>query len=545
MADKVIKLEKGLGAAARQTLDDANRAFDYASATSTPAVSLRDGPPPLSASVGPPKSTIRRSIDPRGTDSKEVERRANNDRGIRNKQSGEDANKELLLQLGLDPAAAPKSNRLPEIALSLDDYARGAATRRVPPPPPPSKRQREEAEVSEATRLREIKPKTTTERIAQAEIQQGVPENIVRQLSDFEVRLRTDKNVRLIDPTRGIPTGAFGSRDFLPLADPDTGAIIGYYKAGADHLIADIRGNIVEWSENPIEPSAIQPDDVVELAIGVGELTVVGKELVKIGGRRAAPLLAAAGRYVSKRTTRQLRNVTAALAVGLSKAAPVLANELGPRAAIIAEKEAATVVGEASTILGREAALVGEEAEKVTESIVRAPIAGAAEVRLAEAEYEAALKHVFPSHFLNPITRMVEGIGQRAASRAIDNPRFIQAVQQRNWTLAGTLFHSAAAAVAGALPASALPPGWKLEAERTLQSGLGGSRADVLLQGPSNEVVEFDWKTSGRSALSTSSRNEMIRHAGHIATNIGGTLTVQESRAWIDFVREVRPDLFN
>ena len=61
---------------------------------------------------------------------------------------------------------------------------------------------------------------------------------------------------------------------------------------------------------------------------------------------------------------------------------------------------------------------------------------------------------------------------------------------------------------------------------------------------PGGQVVEFAWKTSGMSALSTSSRREMVRHAGHIATNIGGTLSVQESRTWINFVREVRPDLF-
>jgi hypothetical protein len=173
-----------------------------------------------------------------------------------------------------------------------------------------------------------------------------------------------------------------------------------------------------------------------------------------------------------------------------------------------------------------------------------APIAGATEMRVTQVQYEAALQHVFASHYLNPITRTVEGIGQRAARLAVDNPRFIQAIQQRNWTLAGTLFHSAAAIEARAVLAAALPPGWTLEAEQTIQHGLGGSRADILLQGPKNEVVEFDWKTSGRSALSTPSRREMVRHAGHIAANIGGTLTVQESRTWVDFVREVRPGLF-
>ncbi|WP_169460988.1 hypothetical protein [Ktedonobacter racemifer] len=46
---------------------------------------------------------------------------------------------------------------------------------------------------------------------------------------------------------------------------------------------------------------------------------------------------------------------------------------------------------------------------------------------------------------------------------------------------------------------------------------------------------------SGWSALSTGSRSEMLRHAGQITANIGGRLTRQESRSWIDFVRPLWP----
>jgi hypothetical protein len=82
--------------------------------------------------------------------------------------------------------------------------------------------------------------------------------------------------------------------------------------------------------------------------------------------------------------------------------------------------------------------------------------------------------------------------------------RFVAAVQSGNRTLAGTLFHSAAAREARALPASALP---------------------------------------GGSALSYGSRREMTRHAGQLITNIGGQLTRQESRSWIDYVRPLMPNV--
>lgn len=76
-----------------------------------------------------------------------------------------------------------------------------------------------------------------------------------------------------------------------------------------------------------------------------------------------------------------------------------------------------------------------------------------------------------------------------------------------------------------------------IEAERTIQAGLGGSRADILIRGPAGEIIEYDWKTTGRSAISSQSRREMARHAGQITSNIGGTLTTQESKSWVDFVR--------
>jgi hypothetical protein len=175
-------------------------------------------------------------------------------------------------------------------------------------------------------------------------------------------------------------------------------------------------------------------------------------------------------------------------------------------------------------------------------SATQPAIHGAEDVRFSsQAEYEAALGRVFPVQHLNVITRTVDDLGQFAAQQAVKDPRFVQAVQSRNWTLAGTLFHSAAAREARNLPATALPPGWTIQAERTIQAGAGGSRADILMHGPTGEIIEFDWKTTGRSALSSGARKEMTRHAGQITANIGGNLISQESRSWIDFVRPLMP----
>jgi Domain of unknown function (DUF4157) len=166
------------------------------------------------------------------------------------------------------------------------------------------------------------------------------------------------------------------------------------------------------------------------------------------------------------------------------------------------------------------------------------PIAGATEVRMSQADYDAALGLVQPGQFADPIARTVDEVGRRAAVRAMANPRFVAALQAGNWTLAGTFFHSAAAIEVRALGASALPPGWTISAEEVLQSGAGGSRSDVLARGPGGVIREFDWKTSGRSALSYNSREEMIRHASQMS---GGTLTSQGSVSWMDYIRPLWP----
>jgi hypothetical protein len=182
------------------------------------------------------------------------------------------------------------------------------------------------------------------------------------------------------------------------------------------------------------------------------------------------------------------------------------------------------------------AAEAAKEAKAAVEA--RKAIAGAEEVKLAQAEYEAALKTVFPSHYLGDATRLVDEVGQGAARRAMQNPRFISAMENGNMTLAGTFFHTAAKEEARAVAtAGRLPPGWTLKAEETMKAGRGGSRLDIFMTGPAGEVVEIDWKTTGRSALSTKSVDEMAKHAGEVRVKVGADLTTQQSRSWMDYIR--------
>jgi hypothetical protein len=113
----------------------------------------------------------------------------------------------------------------------------------------------------------------------------------------------------------------------------------------------------------------------------------------------------------------------------------------------------------------------------------------ATHVVLSEAEYLAALGRVFPSHHFNDVLRLIDDIGQQAGRVASRDPEFLRLVQQaqqnpRQWNHAGNRFHNIAQEVAegmGPTP-SGLPPGWRMEAEFTVQSRRGGSRSDVLLR---------------------------------------------------------------
>jgi hypothetical protein len=89
--------------------------------------------------------------------------------------------------------------------------------------------------------------------------------------------------------------------------------------------------------------------------------------------------------------------------------------------------------------------------------------------------------------------------------------------------------------------AGRLPAGWSFHFELEAQTGRGGSRLDVFIRGPAGEVLEIDYKTTGRSALGYRSEMEMAKHARAVAdplNPLGGLiLTGQRSISWVDEVR--------
>ena len=104
------------------------------------------------------------------------------------------------------------------------------------------------------------------------------------------------------------------------------------------------------------------------------------------------------------------------------------------------------------------------------------------------------------------------------------------------------MFHAEAARQLRLIVASS-SPGFQIVAEDTIQAGKGGSRLDVTAIDPTGKHYDIDWKTTGRSALSNSSRSELQRHSVQYQINRGAQLDVQISKSWVDFVRPFIPNV--
>lgn len=155
---------------------------------------------------------------------------------------------------------------------------------------------------------------------------------------------------------------------------------------------------------------------------------------------------------------------------------------------------------------------------------------------------------VYPGQYDHAIVNVTETAGMQAADVLTDpadptGARFIAACQGGNWTLAGTLFHSQAAAQLRALAPALQTQGIQVVAEDTVQAGVGGSRLDVTAVDSAGQHYNIDWKTTGRSAFRASSRAELRRHAAHYQANRGAPLNFQISKSWVDFVRARIPNV--
>jgi len=297
---------------------------------------------------------------------------------------------ELLRQLGFDPSSAPLEP--PKNAMALEEWAKGINPIRlrsplvdpndprateskgiensgvisrefrkridaVPRPPAVTSTQRRVA-----TEKRVSEPLTNP--IERAAVAQGIPKSTFeRPLTEFEVRLRTQSSVQVVNPTTTIPSDRKAAYDFVPLADPQTGKIIGYAKQGSDSLIVDVHGNIVQEADTSISPSEIQPDDLFLIA----GIVKSGGKLAFRGG--AALVRSAAARRVTGRALNRLRSVAAAFALGTTEAAPVLGGKLGARQATILMAEALEEGG--SQVLRRGAQPLAGTIEQVRASALR------------------------------------------------------------------------------------------------------------------------------------------------------------------------------
>jgi hypothetical protein len=161
-------------------------------------------------------------------------------------------------------------------------------------------------------------------------------------------------------------------------------------------------------------------------------------------------------------------------------------------------------------------------------------------IRLSQEQYEQALNMSYPSQFSDVASKIVEELGNQASRAAAGDPEFIKALKARDFREAGNIFHRTANQIAksGGI-ASSVPPGYKIETEKTIQSGAGGSRLDVFIEGPTGALTEVDWKPRARTAYGKPAEEEMQKHASQASdpANLNKSITSQQSRHWIDLVR--------
>lgn len=162
-------------------------------------------------------------------------------------------------------------------------------------------------------------------------------------------------------------------------------------------------------------------------------------------------------------------------------------------------------------------------------------------VKLSPEEYQEALSMAHPVEYLSDIDRFIDTVAQQAAQIAAGESEFVDLCKNKKWNLAGTRFHNIAKDVVNEMVAKTsgdIPPGYKPQAEFTVTKGKGGSRLDLFIEDPNGELIEIDWKTTGKSAMSYGVRKkEMPKHEKHVQQELQKKLKRQESRSWVAYVR--------
>lgn len=154
--------------------------------------------------------------------------------------------------------------------------------------------------------------------------------------------------------------------------------------------------------------------------------------------------------------------------------------------------------------------------------------------------------------FVRGVHSIVERVGLRAAADAANDLDFVNLLRQGRWTEAGGAFHrKAQRACASLYPPGSSTNGFQVLAEHTAQSGAGGSRLDLFIQGPDGRLADIDWKTTIPGGLqrgiirdlppegesvAEGAVGEMARHQAAISARYGRSLTLQEARPWLPLV---------
>lgn len=166
-------------------------------------------------------------------------------------------------------------------------------------------------------------------------------------------------------------------------------------------------------------------------------------------------------------------------------------------------------------------------------------------VTVTQKQLRRALGTDFPGRQGDWATMLIDGLGHRAAHRALKDPRFVAATAAGNARMAGVYFHQAARQVVQALPAASVPQGWSVTAEERLppRATRGYSQIDVLIRGPRGKRIEVDWKRSVRAGVTTKTQQQMAKHARHVAGEPGAQpLLRQEAPVWTKYIVAVEAE---
>jgi len=317
---------------------------------------------------------------------------------------------------------------------------------------------------------------------------------------------------------------------------------------------------VVIFAEQLLE-LAKASDEAVFVNIALTAASVVAGPAV---GRFAGSMASRAATFTSQRV---IQPGLTSFALGTAEAAPTAFANVASRTSIqlVESRAVGTVAQQAivrqTTVQAMERAAIGSATQAVPRvagslvtpvlpaaGVAGTGIAGSTVVHVSQPEYAARLGFVFPQQYDVAVINAVELAGQRAAA-VLSSPsttqgaQFIQACQGGNFTLAGTLFHAEAARQLGQLAARTLPGVQVIVAEDTVQAGLGGSRLDVSAIDANGSHYSIDWKSTGRSALTAKARAQMRKHATQYQANRGAALGTQISKSWVDFVRELIPNV--